>query len=135
MVKIFDLQFLMIEMIVEVTLDLESTLADGAYRLPESVWMFSNKTALGLLDFCHHLSPFGYNTSETTNMSDREETKGKARRASKRPFGLNRLEVSIFSRQERTIRATSSIDSIMFFSTKSFIDLSFGRSGQPMSNR
>jgi hypothetical protein len=89
--------------------------------------MFPNKTALAFPSFCHHhLSLFGHNTGETTNMSNREETKRGALVVGT-PLRLNRLEGSTFSWQKRIICA-SSIDSNVFFSAKSTpINLSDGK--------
>lgn len=72
---------------------------DGECRLVESVRIFPNKTTLAFSDSRHHLSPFGYNAGETTNMSDREETKRSASSVGT-PLGLNRLEISYPPSQE-----------------------------------
>lgn len=101
----------------------------------DSLWMYPDKTIV-FPDFRHrhHLPPFGHNASETTNMSDREETKGSAPGVGT-PHRLNRLEVSTFSRVNCSRHQFDQFDHFFFSpsSTPNSIDLSYEQT--PVDNQ
>lgn len=101
----------------------EFRMHDGECHLVDSL---SNKT-IAFPDFRHHLPPFEHTVSETTNMSDCEETKGSAPGVGT-PLRLNRLEMSTFSEVNCSRHQFDQFDHVFFFpSSTTQFDRSFER--------